>query len=1120
MPNTTLAPLSRARLVFIDAAIDDYSNLRRSVKPETEVLLLNPNQDGVTQISTVLAERTNIGSVHIVSHGSPGSLQLGNTKLSLDTLEQYRSQLQQWCKALSEGADILIYGCQVAAGERGSAYLEHLKSIIGAEIAASTSLTGSAAQGGNWDFEVKTGKIEPTLAFKPEAIAAYASVLADEEADVLLEEDFSDASGSTPPDGWTNNIIQGIETDLWRFDNPGNRSETESLPDPVAIFDSDAISLEGGFEDVALESPAFDASDTSTVFLEFDQYFEGGYGSEAIVEVFDGTEWQESYSTLITTSNPNYQSIDISAQAAGVENTQVRFRYNGDWARFWFLDNIKVVENRTPSVRITETVGSTQLSEGGVNDTLEIFLTSQPTSDVTVSFTTDESQIINSEPITFTADNWNIPQSVTLTPVDDGVEEGTTNSSIGFTVTSTDSDYDEFALEDVSASIVDNGIPGYQSYRTVEETFSDLSELAAANPNIASWLDIGDSYDKITPGGPEGYDIHVLELTNKNTNVPGGYKPTLYLEGALHAREYTTAEVVTRFGEYLVNNYGINPDVTWLLDYFQIDINPIANPDGRKFAEQGYLWRKNTNPNPPPGYDPAPFPTYGIDLNRNFDFEWGTVPEGSSGDPSSDEYRGESAASEPETQAIQNFVKSLFPDQRGPEKTDAAPADATGIFLDLHSFGNTVLYPWGSTEDPAPNKDGLRTLGLKFGYYTDANGTPYDVYQAIGLYPTDGTADVWAYGTLGVPAYTWELGTQFFESSEYFEESVAPQVISALLYAAKSVYRPYQTPFGPESIEVSVDLGQVVAGTTPVVLSATADDTRYADSNAEGVEEGTELPPSQNIVAGRYSIDAPSWIEGTPTYSFTAADGTFDSSVETLIATIDSSGLAPGRHTIFVESQDADGNFGVPTAVFLEVLDAPTDANVVNGSSGNNELVGSDATDVVYGREGNDTLAGGLGNDFIFGNAGEDVLRGDLNERSPGGNEGGNDIIYGGTGNDQIGGKAGNDKLYGDEGNDQIWGDAGDDLLRGGLGNDTLVGDNFSDNEGKDTFVLSLGEGTDTILDFRINRDFIGLSGLTFGQVSITQNNSDALIGFNDDTLAILTGVSASALTAASFTIV
>jgi Ca2+-binding RTX toxin-like protein len=88
---------------------------------------------------------------------------------------------------------------------------------------------------------------------------------------------------------------------------------------------------------------------------------------------------------------------------------------------------------------------------------------------------------------------------------------------------------------------------------------------------------------------------------------------------------------------------------------------------------------------------------------------------------------------------------------------------------------------------------------------------------------------------------------------------------------------------------------------------------------------------------------------------------------------IDTSDLEPDRHTIFIESQDANGNFGVPTAIFLAVLDFPEDGEVIDGTNKKDTLVGTKASEVIYGRGGNDRIAGGLGDDLLFGNGGADV---------------------------------------------------------------------------------------------------------------------------------------------------
>ena len=167
-------------------------------------------------------------------------------------------------------------------------------------------------------------------------------------------------------------------------------------------------------------------------------------------------------------------------------------------------------------------------------------------------------------------------------------------------------------------------------------------------------------------------------------------------------------------------------------------------------------------------------------------------------------------------------------------------------------------------------------------------------------------------------------------------------------------------------------------------------------------------------------------------------------------------------------------------------------------------FVGTDADDLIISAG---TVAGDLGSDYIVGSDSDDVLRGDLNSRNSQVGIGDDDIIFGGAGNDRIGGKGGNDILNGESGDDQIWGDDGDDILRGGLGNDTLTGDDNSGGAGSDTFVLAAGEGTDTITDFEVGVDFIGLAGgITVDQLSFS-GNTIQLVGETVETLAILSGV-------------
>ena len=383
-------------------------------------------------------------------------------------------------------------------------------------------------------------------------------------------------------------------------------------------------------------------------------------------------------------------------------------------------------------------------------------------------------------------------------------------------------------------------IPGFACYRTVEETYATAQALANNFPTLATWTDVGDSWEKSSNLG--GYDLLVLKLTN--AAFPGP-KPKIFITSAIHAREYTTAELMTRFAENLVNGYGTDADATWVLDYHEVHLMLIANPDGRKQAETGLLWRKNTNTN----YCGATSNSRGADLNRNFPFEWNCCG-GSSTNQCSQTFHGGGPASEPETQAVVNYIQSNFSDQRGPGANDAAPLTTEGIYLDIHSSGRLVLWPWGSTSDPAPNAAQLQTLGRKFAFF---NG--HSPQQSIGLYPTDGTTTSFAYGEMGLPSFTFELGTEFFESCSYFENTLIPDNMPALEYAVRVPRTPYITPGGPDAVNLVLSAGAdpigIPAGTA-VMLSGSINDTRYNNEN------GTE--PTQTVAAAEYYLDTPPWL--------------------------------------------------------------------------------------------------------------------------------------------------------------------------------------------------------------------------------------------------------------------
>ncbi|HBE31178.1 MAG TPA: hypothetical protein DD990_07490, partial [Cyanobacteria bacterium UBA11368] len=165
-------------IAFIDAAVEDYQYLATNVMPGIETIILDSSTDGVLQIGAALGDRANISSLHIISHGSEASLQLGATELNVKTLwRNYADVIELWGKALSDRASILLYGCNVASGKLGQDFVQWLSILTGATVAASTTPTGNAFFGGNWELDVTTGAMQTSLAFPLTVQQAYQGVL-------------------------------------------------------------------------------------------------------------------------------------------------------------------------------------------------------------------------------------------------------------------------------------------------------------------------------------------------------------------------------------------------------------------------------------------------------------------------------------------------------------------------------------------------------------------------------------------------------------------------------------------------------------------------------------------------------------------------------------------------------------------------------------------------------------------------------------------------------------------------------------------------------------------------------------------------------------------------------
>ena len=173
------AAATSREVVFIDPQSADLMSLYTGVKSGDLVFVLDPTKDGVQQIADILQAQGlhDLDAIHIVSHGLEAEVRLGTTVLSENNINDHSDALAAIGAALNGNGDILLYGCDVAAGTDGHQFIADLARLTGADVAASTDATGSADIGGNWTLEAATGTITATMPFTDAALASYEGLL-------------------------------------------------------------------------------------------------------------------------------------------------------------------------------------------------------------------------------------------------------------------------------------------------------------------------------------------------------------------------------------------------------------------------------------------------------------------------------------------------------------------------------------------------------------------------------------------------------------------------------------------------------------------------------------------------------------------------------------------------------------------------------------------------------------------------------------------------------------------------------------------------------------------------------------------------------------------------------
>ncbi|XP_044004140.1 carboxypeptidase B-like isoform X1 [Aphidius gifuensis] len=257
----------------------------------------------------------------------------------------------------------------------------------------------------------------------------------------------------------------------------------------------------------------------------------------------------------------------------------------------------------------------------------------------------------------------------------------------------------------------------YPRYQEIETYLHELSEKYR---NIVTVFSIGNSF--------EGRPIYVVKIASGGSN-----KPAVFIDAGIHAREWIAPSTAL----HAIHELATNKNNSYLYENVDWYIVPCLNPDGYEYTHTDYrFWRKtrsNSGSRCP-----------GTDANRNFDYKWMTI--GASSSPCEDTYAGPKPFSEPETQALRDFL--------------LANKQAIKVYLTLHSYGNWLLHPWGWTDKLPENEPILRKVGLDAAEALSSKyGTRYTVGSStVLLYAAAGGSDDWAMAVAGIElSYTIEL---------------------------------------------------------------------------------------------------------------------------------------------------------------------------------------------------------------------------------------------------------------------------------------------------------------------------------------------------------------------------
>jgi Ca2+-binding RTX toxin-like protein len=1030
------------QLAFIDSRLEAQQELVSGLLEGIEVIRLEPSQDGIAQITAVLGQYIDKAiTVHIISHGAPGCVYLGNSQLNLDTFSHYAQQLQQWFSPLGRvSSNLFIYGCQVAVGDAGAEFLAKLRALTGANIAASANLTGNAALGGDWELEVTLGENNFTSAFSSEVMVAYPSVFLSGQYS-----SWNDLSKAIPPQS----AISGITLQMLKgFFIAVNSSLTvEILTNGIKATYPGDVSVNTLLTNFSLESvpniALFDKSITNPILL------------------VDFNTSTPTYSLSGIIGGKLFR-FDLKRQSDKI--SAIKVTYDGDVNIADMLDGLPDVKALAEQITLPLTSPSFEMREldtatpnyeasgklnFGINDGKDNFL----------DFIKDDLQI-NDLKLTIIKDLSKGKASIT--------------GSLGTNI-------ELFKEGDFSAIL----------------TGANLTlGLEKGEPivGIGAGLTLK-GYDPLQDGEPDlklsgGLTLDPTSLTGKFQLDPiGSWKNPFGLPNT------ELRNIAFQLGGTYVTPYVSKLGFIGDLKFGNFDLKSAFLVDTKK-PQNNALELTANQPVRLVDLWSGPVGSYGLNqaATQSTIIKDALTFLNTIVDVSVVSVDGPDAGTE--LDPLIKFVPA--------EKTkigETTLEQGIGIHGQLNAWGETATLnidanPYASIPTLTGSLS-VSEIDLGFLQLSGANDQNLDFAFNATLKEQylkgDGKLKILgqeiAKADFQVTATSIEIkqfnlnffGLVALEIDKFKVNINTNNLTRSTLEGSAKVKL-----FGQDLVAASIKISDgKLAVTTSLGVNAGDFGNIQAslslfigsDLNSSGASLGYEafgkkitLSTSLNFLNDIPSLvingiaDA---IGGLPPYvlsTITNPTAAFNQAVRSINKLL-------GAKSDPVQFQGTDAN---------DTKEGDDNNDVLFGNGGNDSLHGGWGNDLIDGGNGNDTLSGGNDQDTIFGGSGDDIIRGqnhndklyggdgndyingdgDSNETERGGNDDidggtGNDTLYGGYGNDTLYGRAGDDNLNGAEDSDILYGDSGNDTLSGGDRNDTLGGLDRNDT-------LDGGDGNDT----------------------------------------------------------